>query len=265
MDKRLVGLVGLSLLIVLAGCSGAGGPQSPSTSSKSTPQNGMNQPEATFGNVQFPSGAAATSINETQVLSGHQSVLTNRDYRLGINLTHAVSGQVANTTTIIASNKSRHRLYLQSYLPGRSLQEYYTANRSLSRTIVGDNISRTVNETGSLEAVQKRQAQPGDLLTTLLATSNFTAVNTTTIDGYDAVIYNVTDVSASNSSRLPPTIEQFNGSMTIDERGVIWEAALLTVGTRDGTVEAMFQEYQIISYGSVHVGKPEWARNQTQN
>lgn len=264
MDKRLVALIGLSILVALAGCNGATGPQSPTTSGDPPSQNETNQSEAVFEGVQLPNGTTATTINETQVLAAHHSLLASRDYRIGINLTHVKAGRIANTTTTIASNKSRQQLYLQSDLPGRSLGKYYTENKSLSRRVVGNDTTVTVDSIDSFNTIHERQARPGDLLTTLLVAAEFSAVNTTTVDGHDAVVYNVTNVSGSNSTRLPPTINQFNGSLIIDERGIIWKASLLTVGIRDGMVEAMLQEYRTLEHGNVRVTQPDWVQNQTQ-
>lgn len=264
MDKRLAALIGLSVLVVLAGCNGATGPQSPSSTTTEPGENETDQPEVVYNGVQLPDGTTATHINETQVLTAQQSLLASQDYRVGINLTHAAAGGVANTTTIIASNRSHQQLYLRSDLPGRTLEEYYAANRSLSRTEIGNETSVRESEVDSFEAIHEREAQPGSLLTALLTAAEFTAVNTTAIDGHDAIVYNVTDVSGSNSSRFPPVIERFNGSMTIDDRGLIRDISLTTLGVRNGTVEAMFQEYRTLRYGDVRVQEPGWVQNQSQ-
>jgi hypothetical protein len=264
MVKRLTALIGLSILVVLAGCSGTTGPQSPtSTPSGSTPQSTTDQPANQFDGVELPNGTTAASINESAVLLAHQSLLASQDYRIGINLTHATSGRVANTTTVIASNRSQRQLHLQSDLPGRSLQEYYTANQSMSRREVGGDVTFNTDKIDSFESVHKREAGAGSLLTTVLTTAEFNAVNTTTVDGNQAVIYNVTDVSGANSTRLPSTIQQFNGTVIIGERGIIWEATLLTVGVQNERVEAMVQEYQTLEHGNIRVKKPEWVQNRT--
>lgn len=265
MSNRLIALIGLSILVVLAGCNGATAPQSPtSTSPSESPQQNDKQPGAVFNGVQLPNGTTATSINETQVLATHQSVLTRKDYRIGINLTHATPGRITNTTTVIASNRSSNQLYFRSDLPGRTLQKYYTANQSLTRTVIENNSSVRVSNIDSFESIHERKARPGELLTTLLRVANFTAVNTTTVDGRDAIIYNITNISESNTTRIPSIIEQFNGSMTIGERGIIWEATLLTVGIRSGTIEVMVQEYRTLEYGTVDVKEPAWVQNRTE-
>ncbi len=264
MSKRLIALFGLSILVILAGCNGTTGPQSPTgTQSEIITQNDTDKSETVFNGVELPDGTTASSINQTEVLSSHQSLLANQDYQVEINLTHVRSGRITNTTTVIASNRSRRQLQLQSDLPGRSLQEYYTANQSMSRREVGGSVTYNTDKVDSFESVHRREARGGSLLTAILAASKFTAVNTTTVDGYDAVRYNVTDVSGVNSTRLPSTIQQFNGSIVIGERGIIWKATLLTVGTRNETVEAMAQKYQTLKYGNVRVKKPEWVQNRT--
>lgn len=265
MDKRLIALVGLSLLVALAGCNGSTGPTSPtSTSSESLPQNQTTENKSELNGVEFPEWATVTNIDEIQALTAHQSTLANTDYKIGINLTRSRPGQYINTTTIISSNKTNSQLHLQSNLPGRTLQQYYTANQSLSQTVIGNNTTVTVsNNTYAFEEIHKREARPGELLTSLLMTSNFTAVNTTTVGGHDAIVYNITDVDGKNTTRLPSTIHRFNGSMIMDERGIIWEASLMTVGSQNGSAIAMLQEYQTLKDENVGVDEPKWVQNQT--
>jgi hypothetical protein len=266
MDKQLLALVGLSLLVVLAGCNGSTGPASPTnTPSESPPQTETPENRSEIDGVELPGWATVTNINEIQALTLHQSTLANKDYKIGVNLTHARPGSSVNTTTIISSNISTAQLHLQSDLPGRTVQQYDTANHSLSQTVIGDNTTVDVsNNTKTFEQTHASEARPGELLTSLLTASNFTAVNTTTIDGHDAVVYNVTNVSGADSTRLPSTIYQFNGSMTVDERGIIWEASLMTVGDQNGSTTALIQEYRTLKYGNVSVEKPAWVQNHTQ-
>jgi hypothetical protein len=263
MDKRLIALVGLSLFVVLAGCNASTDLTSPtSTPSELSPQNETTENESELDSAEFPDWATTTNIEQIRALTAHQSTLANADYKIGVNLTHAQPGRSINTTTIISSNKSNSRLHLQSDLPGRTLQQYYTANELSSQTVIGNNTTVEVgNITDSFEAIHEREARPGELLTSLLTASNFTAVNTTTIDGHDAIIYNITNVSGENSTRLPSPVYQFNGSMTIDERGIIWEASLMTVGSRNGSATALLQEYRTLKYGNVSVEKPQWVQN----
>lgn len=264
MDKRVAALIGLSILVVLAGCNGATGPQSPASTSPVPAENETDTSETVYNGVQLPNGTAATSITETEVLAGHQALLANQDYRIGINLTHGTAGRIVNTTTVIASNRSSQQLYLQSDLPGRTFEKYSTDTQSVSRTIIGNDTSISESGVDSFEAVHEREAQPGGLLTSILTSAEFAAVNTTTIDGQDAIVYNITDVSGTNSTRLPSEVEQFYGSLTIDDHGLIHEATLGTLGTQNGTVVAMYQEYRTLKYGDVEVEEPGWVQNQTQ-
>ncbi|RXK48680.1 DUF7537 family lipoprotein [Halorientalis pallida] len=263
MKKRLAALIGLSILIALAGCGGTTSPQSSINSPSERAENGTDQTRVVYDGVQLPNGTTATHINETQVLATQQNLLEKQDYRIGINLTHAMAGRIANTTTIIASNRSQQQLHVQSNLPGRSLREYYTANRSLSRIKIGNETSVSEDTVDSFRVVHEREARPRGLLTDLLTAAEFSATSTKTIDGHNAVIYNVTGVSGANSSRFPPIMKKFSGSMTIDNRGLIHNATLSTLGVRNGTVEAMFQEYRTLNYRGVRVEQPDWVQNQT--
>jgi hypothetical protein len=52
--------------------------------------------------------------------------------------------------------------------------------------------------------------------------------------------------------------------MTVDERGIIWEASLMTVGDQNGSTTALIQEYRTLKYGNVSVEEPAWVQNHTQ-
>lgn len=255
MRTRTLAVVGLALLATLSGCSALSGPAGDGGSG-----NG-----ADLESVDYPDGAGPEGFtNASRVLATHQEQLAQDSYRLAFNLTYDRQGQTANTTTFVASNESQARQRLQADLPGRSLDRFTNAQFTASRhQLRGNTTYGSQRVSRSMGEIHYQGATPGQLLSTVVRAGNYTATGVETRDGRTIITYEANSVAANASGQLPETVGNLSATVTIDERGRIWEARLVTSGSSGGAEELFYQQYRTMAVGDVTVTRPAWVANAT--
>jgi len=243
MRTRTAALVGLALLTLLAGCAALDGGD-----------------EREFEGVSYSDGAGPDGFaNTTEVLATHQDRLADDSYRVAYNLTYARPGQVANTTTVVASNASQGRQLLDADLPGRTLDRFATPDTRFTRNTFRNQTTVNSQPLGqSMAETHHQEARPGQLLETVVSAPNYTVNRTDTIAGQDVLWYESREASANATGQVPGNVTQLNASVAVDQEGRIWRAEMVAVGQTNGTAELFIQEFRIEQVGGVTVERPAW-------
>lgn len=249
MRTRTLAVVGFAALLVLSGCSAIGGQSS----------------DSDLESASYPEGTSPDGItNASQVLRAHQTQLAQDSYRLQFNLTYARGDQTGASSTVVSSNQSQQRQLLVADLPGRHVTNFATPSTLSSRIRLGGDTSYQRQEVGdSMEQLHRQGASTGPLLQTIVASGNYTANSTGTIQGHPVVWFTASSTRTDPAGQIPDQIERYNASLAIDEQGRIWRATMQVAGTSDGTGIASRQEYETVATGDVTVERPTWLSNVT--
>jgi hypothetical protein len=242
-------------LVVLGGCSALTGPGPQTPTDGPTP---TTTPAPTGG---LPPGVSPDGIvNESALLASHQAALATDSYRIRYELQHAAGRSFVNTSTIIASNLTQRQLIARSYLPGRTVVEYYNNTERVSQTTVGNSTETTTGTiNASFKQVHTSNARPGPLLKSVLSSANYEQVEQKRVNGQQLYRYNATSIAENTSERIPNTVSRFNGTVTINQNGRIQHAFLVVGGHTNGTNEVMLQEYRTLTTNRVRIETPAWA------
>lgn len=233
--RRAALVVALAALVALAGCGGSN-----TTSPSPT---GTDGPDA----APYPPGVSESGLNNSELLSAHQSTLRNESFELVINNT--VNGQPTVVTQRVDDGWSR--LLVEIDRPDGLRQEFY-ADGTL-----------TLREDGNVTTSEQRF--PGALRITAsfdlrapLRAATFTPEGTVERDG-ETLVELTASLDDLNPDAVGGNVTEFEGRVLVGPEGAIRLLDVRFAGTVDG--ESFTQDYRftVSGIGETSVDRPDWA------
>lgn len=232
--RHAVAVVALAALVALAGCGGSNG---------TTPSPTTDGPDG----APYPPGVSDSGLNNSALLSAHQSTLRNESFELVINNT--VNAQPTVVSQRVDDGWSR--LLVEIDRPDGLRQEFY-ADGTL-----------TLREAGNVTTSE--QPFPGALRITAafdlqapLRAATFTPNGTVERDGETLVELTAT-LEDLNPDAVGGNVTAFDGRVLVGPDGAIRLLDVRFAGSVEG--ESFTQDYRftVSGLGETTVERPDWA------
>ena len=248
-----IGPTFVALLVILAGCS---------TLVPSPPTAGDGSSDSPAP-TEFPPGTDASGIADTAtVIETHQSLLANQSY--AIQASQGTDEGESSLDISIESNPEERRAHATASGAGPlgGTELYLTDDAVYIKRGTGSTTEYQRQDPDVPFPVQHRRQLGTGYLEAILSAgvyerSGHTTVGTTPVWEFSLV------ESHTNQTRFA-NVTSVDGTILIDERGIIWRAALefTADGTPGGPVTTRI-EYRVDAVGGVSVPEPSWVAEAT--
>ncbi|RRJ28060.1 DUF7537 family lipoprotein [Halocatena pleomorpha] len=268
MKARYVSTLCLVVAIMLAGCAGVS-PFGSNASDTSTPPN---QTEATVtttdeADISFPAGYAESGIADPETAADqHQAALSEYDnHTRNLTIMDGASKSKIYITSQIDVAEKRGAMKISTVRAGNSLfneTTYHEEGTTYdSSSILGADRYNTTKEPFSSFKANNSNVSG---LENMLENVSVRNAGTVTHDGETLFRYNATNVSKAEPfvSTVQPVdidaVESFNGTVLVDEEGIIRQFKTTTTYVDEGKTETATISVLFTDIGSTAVNKPDW-------
>lgn len=263
MDTRRLSVLCLVIVVGLAGCAGL----SPFDGN----QSGNSQGATETPGVSYPDGYSESGISDPEKAAKQDSSgLLGHD-----NLTIAMNGETELSDTPFTINITgyidlKHK-NMSMVAGGYSRSTKITNQSRYQNNNTGYAVNGTLL-TGPQYTVSKQpfpditsSADTG-MASEWLTNASFGEASQVTHNGETMFQYNITSVDSAKpfiigSSATDPTVNEFNGTLTVDENGIVRSLTYtMNYTTADGTEKPMNVSYQATDLNSTTVEEPTWVK-----
>lgn len=249
MDRRPLVAVAFAILLSLAGCAGffGGGDATPTP----TPEPGP------FADVSFPNGTDVDGITDrSALLEGHRSIVNASSYEVSYTV-DIRQGQttVARRTVGTRSALDARRAYSVVSEPGRLAEAYRNETTVVTREYRGNTSEYRVHALDRSYPAEHARIAGTETIDLVLQNGHFSAdAVLERRDGTTLVRYTLAEPNVSESAN----VSFAEGSLFVEESGVVHSAILRIEGTNQGARYIVNLRYSLVRLDNVTVQRPGW-------